>query len=41
VRTETHIVRVRLAARNPWFAAWYADWQAELADPAEPGPARR
>jgi GTP pyrophosphokinase len=23
---------VPLAAEEPWFAAWYADWQAEFAD---------
>jgi guanosine-3',5'-bis(diphosphate) 3'-pyrophosphohydrolase len=30
VQTVTHIVP--LAAGEPWFAAWYADWQAEFAD---------
>jgi (p)ppGpp synthase/HD superfamily hydrolase len=30
-----------LAAGQPWFAAWYADWQAELADLAEPRPAAK
>jgi (p)ppGpp synthase/HD superfamily hydrolase len=33
---------VPLAAAEPWFAGWYADWAAELADLAEPasgGPA--
>jgi guanosine-3',5'-bis(diphosphate) 3'-pyrophosphohydrolase len=29
-QTVTHIVP--LAAGEPWFAAWYADWQAEFAD---------
>ncbi len=38
-QTVTHIVP--LAAREPWFAAWYAGWQADLADLAEPGPADR
>jgi (p)ppGpp synthase/HD superfamily hydrolase len=38
-QTVRHIVP--LAAREPWFAAWYAGWQAELADLAEPGPAGR
>jgi guanosine-3',5'-bis(diphosphate) 3'-pyrophosphohydrolase len=32
-QTVTHIVP--LAARHPWFAAWYADWQQEHADLAE------
>jgi len=32
---------VPLAAGQPWFAAWYADWQAELADLAEPRPAAK
>jgi guanosine-3',5'-bis(diphosphate) 3'-pyrophosphohydrolase len=27
---------VPLAADEPWFAAWYADWQAEFADLAGP-----
>jgi len=38
-QTVTHILP--LAAREPWFAAWYADWQADLADLAEPGSAAR
>jgi (p)ppGpp synthase/HD superfamily hydrolase len=38
-QTVTYIVP--LTAREPWFAAWYADWQAELADLAEPRPAGR
>jgi len=38
-QTVTHIVP--LAAREPWFAAWYAGWQAELADLAEPRRAGR
>jgi GTP pyrophosphokinase len=33
-QTVDHIVP--LAADKPWFAAWYADWQAELADLAGP-----
>ena len=33
-QTVRHIVP--LAAGEPWFAAWYAGWQAELADLAEP-----
>jgi guanosine-3',5'-bis(diphosphate) 3'-pyrophosphohydrolase len=33
-QTVRHIVP--LAARESWFAAWYAGWQAELADLAEP-----
>ena len=32
---------VPLAAGQPWFAAWYADWQAELADLAEPRTAAK
>ena len=33
---------VPLAASQPWFAAWYADWQAELADvAAEPRTAAK
>jgi GTP pyrophosphokinase len=32
---------VPLAAGQPWFAAWYADWQAELADLAEPHTAAK
>lgn len=35
-QTVEHIVP--LAAAEPWFGAWYADWAAELADLAEPGP---
>ncbi len=31
---------VPLAAGEPWFAAWYADWQAEFADLAESRPVR-
>ena len=38
-QTVTHIVP--LAAGEPWFAAWYAGWQADLADLAEPRPASR
>jgi guanosine-3',5'-bis(diphosphate) 3'-pyrophosphohydrolase len=38
-QTVRHIVP--LAAREPWFAAWYAGWQAELADLADPRPAGR
>ena len=38
-QTVRHIVP--LAAREPWFAAWYAGWQAELADLAEPRAAGR
>jgi guanosine-3',5'-bis(diphosphate) 3'-pyrophosphohydrolase len=38
-QTVRHIVP--LAARQPWFAAWYAGWQAELADLADPRPAGR
>jgi guanosine-3',5'-bis(diphosphate) 3'-pyrophosphohydrolase len=33
-QTVTYIIP--LAAGEPWFAAWYADWQAEFADLAEP-----
>jgi guanosine-3',5'-bis(diphosphate) 3'-pyrophosphohydrolase len=29
-QTVAHIVP--LAAARPWFAAWYAGWQAEFAD---------
>jgi guanosine-3',5'-bis(diphosphate) 3'-pyrophosphohydrolase len=32
---------VPLTAGQPWFAAWYADWQAELADLAEPRTAAK
>ncbi|HEY2691041.1 MAG TPA: HD domain-containing protein [Streptosporangiaceae bacterium] len=32
---------VPLAAGQPWFAAWYGDWQAELADLAEPRTAAK
>ncbi len=39
-QTVTYIVP--LAARVPWFARWYAQWQDEFADlaapPAPPGP---
>jgi guanosine-3',5'-bis(diphosphate) 3'-pyrophosphohydrolase len=35
-QTVQHIVP--LAATEPWFAAWYADWQRDFADLA--GPAR-
>jgi (p)ppGpp synthase/HD superfamily hydrolase len=38
-QTVTYIVP--LAAAEPWFAAWYADWQAELADLAEARPKAR
>ncbi|HEY7011672.1 MAG TPA: HD domain-containing protein [Streptosporangiaceae bacterium] len=38
-QTVSHIVP--LAAGQPWFAAWYADWQAELSDLAEPRPAAK
>jgi guanosine-3',5'-bis(diphosphate) 3'-pyrophosphohydrolase len=38
-QTVRHIVP--LAAREPWFAAWYAGWQAELADLADPRAAGR
>jgi (p)ppGpp synthase/HD superfamily hydrolase len=38
-QTVAHIVP--LAARQPWFAAWYADWQQEHADLAEGQPAAR
>jgi guanosine-3',5'-bis(diphosphate) 3'-pyrophosphohydrolase len=31
---------IPLAAGEPWFAAWYADWQAEFADLAESRPGR-
>lgn len=34
-QTVRHIVP--LAAADPWFAGWYAAWQADLADLAEPG----
>jgi len=33
-QTVTHIVP--LAAREPWFADWYSQWQLELADLAQP-----
>lgn len=33
-QTVTHIVP--LAAAEPWFAAWYANWEAEFADLGEP-----
>jgi guanosine-3',5'-bis(diphosphate) 3'-pyrophosphohydrolase len=29
---------VPLAAGEPWFAGWYASWEAAFADLAEPGP---
>jgi guanosine-3',5'-bis(diphosphate) 3'-pyrophosphohydrolase len=32
---------VPLAAGQPWFAAWYGGWQAELADLAEPHTAAK
>jgi len=35
-QTVEHIVP--LAAGEPWFAGWYADWAAELADLAGSGP---
>jgi (p)ppGpp synthase/HD superfamily hydrolase len=38
-QTVTYIIP--LAAGEPWFAAWYADWQAELADLAESRPTGR
>jgi GTP pyrophosphokinase len=38
-QTVTYIVP--LAAREPWFADWYAGWQAELADLAGPQVADR
>jgi hypothetical protein len=38
-QTVTYIIP--LAAGEPWFAAWYADWQAEFADLAESRPAGR
>jgi (p)ppGpp synthase/HD superfamily hydrolase len=34
-QTVEHIVP--LAAGEPWFAGWYADWEAAFADLAEPG----
>src|SRR6516225_10200271 len=34
-QTVEHIVP--LAAGEPWFARWYADWEAAFADLAEPG----
>jgi GTP pyrophosphokinase len=38
-QTVSHIVP--LAAGQPWFAAWYAGWQAELSDLAEPRTAAK
>jgi (p)ppGpp synthase/HD superfamily hydrolase len=38
-QTVSHIVP--LAAGQPWFAAWYGDWQAELADLAGPRTATK
>ena len=38
-QTVTYIIP--LAAGEPWFAAWYADWQAEFADLAESRPAAK
>jgi guanosine-3',5'-bis(diphosphate) 3'-pyrophosphohydrolase len=38
-QTVAHIVP--LAAAHPWFAAWYAGWQAEFADLAGSPPAAR
>jgi (p)ppGpp synthase/HD superfamily hydrolase len=38
-QTVTYIVP--LAAAEPWFAAWYAGWQAELADLAGARPKAR
>jgi len=38
-QTVTYIVP--LAAHQSWFAAWYAGWQAEMADLAESRPAGR
>jgi guanosine-3',5'-bis(diphosphate) 3'-pyrophosphohydrolase len=35
-QTVEHIVP--LAADEPWFADWYAGWEAAFADLAEPGP---
>ena len=35
-QTVEHIVP--LAVGEPWFAGWYADWEAAFADLAEPGP---
>jgi guanosine-3',5'-bis(diphosphate) 3'-pyrophosphohydrolase len=32
---------IPLAAGEPWFAAWYANWQAEFADLAESQPATK
>jgi GTP pyrophosphokinase len=32
---------VPLAAAEPWFAAWYADWQREFSDLAQPPAAGR
>jgi guanosine-3',5'-bis(diphosphate) 3'-pyrophosphohydrolase len=38
-QTVTYIVP--LAAGEPWFAAWYAGWQAEFTDLAESRPAAK
>jgi len=38
-QTVTYIIP--LAAGEPWFAAWYADWQAEFADLAKSRPAAK
>jgi guanosine-3',5'-bis(diphosphate) 3'-pyrophosphohydrolase len=38
-QTVTYIVP--LAAAEPWFAAWYADWRTEMADLAESRPVQR
>jgi (p)ppGpp synthase/HD superfamily hydrolase len=35
-QTVEHIVP--LSVGEPWFAGWYADWEATFADLAEPGP---
>ena len=35
---QTVAYLVPLAAPEPWFAAWYADWQAGMADLAGPAP---
>ena len=35
-QTVRHIVP--LAAAEPWFAAWYAEWQSAFADLADPSP---
>jgi GTP pyrophosphokinase len=37
-QTVTHIVP--LASTEPWFARWYAEWQADFADLAQPKPAQ-